>query len=79
MCAINDPLGDTNSPASSDHYYHLRVVWFREILKSGDGRTDSQTTLAKIVITLVTVVVLVDQSYRSTGIEMLLQRKVMQD
>ena len=38
--ANNDPLGLTHSPASSDHYSHLRVVLFCEILKSGDRRTD---------------------------------------
>ena len=33
MCLINDPLGQADSP---DHYYHLKVVLFCEILKSGD-------------------------------------------
>ena len=46
MCAINDPIGQTHSPASSNHYSRLKVVLFHEILKSGDG----QTTRAKIVI-----------------------------
>ena len=45
MCAVNDPLGQTHSPASSDHYSHLKIVLFCEIL------TDGQTTRAKIVIT----------------------------
>ena len=42
MSAINDPLGQTHSPASSDHYSHLKIVLFNEILKRGrtDGRTD---------------------------------------
>ena len=39
MYAINDPFGQTHSPASSDHYSHLKVVLFCEILKSGDGRS----------------------------------------
>ena len=44
MCAINDPLGQTLSSASSDHYYRLNFVLLCEVLKSGDGRTDGQTT-----------------------------------
>ena len=51
MSAINDPLGQTNSPAGSDHCSHLKVVLFCEILKSGDGRTDGWTSRAKIEIT----------------------------
>ena len=43
MYAINDPLGRTNSPASSDHYSDLRVVLFCEISKSGNGRKDRRT------------------------------------
>ena len=43
MCAINDPLGQTNSPASSDQFSRLKVVLFCEILKSGDGRKDGRT------------------------------------
>ena len=42
MCAMNDPLGQTQSPASSDRYFHLKAVLFGEIMKSGDGRTDGQ-------------------------------------
>ena len=49
--AINDPLGQTHSPASSDHYSHLIVVLFCEILKSGDWQTDGQAPRAKKVIT----------------------------
>ena len=41
MCAINDPLGQTHSPASSDHFSRLKVVLFCEILKNYDGRTDN--------------------------------------
>ena len=41
MNAFHDPLDKTHSPASSDHYSRLNFVLFREILKSGDGRTDS--------------------------------------
>ena len=29
----NDPLGQTHSPASNDHYFHLKVVLFCEILQ----------------------------------------------
>ena len=39
MCVINDPLSQTHSPASSNHYAHLKFILFCEILKSGDGRT----------------------------------------
>ena len=42
MCAINDPLGQTHSPASSDH---LKFVLFWEIL------TDVHTPFVEIVIT----------------------------
>ena len=41
MRIINDPLGQTHSPANSDHYSRLKFVLFCEILKSGDGRTDN--------------------------------------
>ena len=37
---INDPLSQTHCPASSDHCFHLKIVLFWAILKSGDGRTD---------------------------------------
>ena len=47
MSAINDPLGQTHSSASSDHYSRLNFVLFCEIVKSGDGRT----TRAELVIT----------------------------
>ena len=41
MCAIYDPLGQIYSPFSSDHYCHLKVILFCEILKSGtDVLTD---------------------------------------
>ena len=39
MYAIDDPLGQSHSPASSAHYSPLTIVLFCEILKSGDGRT----------------------------------------
>ena len=35
------PLGQTNSSDSSDIYSQLKIVLFSEILKSGDGRTDT--------------------------------------
>ena len=42
MSAINDPLGQTHSPASSDHYSHLKVVVLRDFEKWGaDVHTDS--------------------------------------
>ena len=37
---INDPLGQTQIPANSDHYSHLKFVLSRKILKSPDGRPD---------------------------------------
>ena len=50
MYVINDPLGQTHSPASSDHYKsHLNFVLFCENFKSGTyGQTDNT---CKIVIT----------------------------
>ena len=30
---MNDPLGQTHSPASSDHYFHLKFVLLYDILK----------------------------------------------
>ena len=38
MSAINDPLGQTHNPASSDQ---MKLVLFYEILKSGGGCTDT--------------------------------------
>ena len=38
--AINDPLGQTYSRVSSNHYSHFKFVLFCEILKNVDGRTD---------------------------------------
>ena len=58
MRVINDdPLGQTQGPASCDIYSHLNFVLFCEILKSGDGRTEGQKTRAKIVITTSVTVV----------------------
>ena len=37
VCVINDPLGQTQSLASSDFYFILKFVLFCDILKSGDG------------------------------------------
>ena len=39
---INDPLGQTHNPGSSDYYFHLIIVLFYAILKSGDGQTDGR-------------------------------------
>ena len=43
---INDPIGKTHSPASSNHYSHLKVVlvFLRDFEKWGrtDRRTDRQ-------------------------------------
>ena len=33
MNAINDPLGQNHSPASSDHYSQLKVVFLRDFKK----------------------------------------------
>ena len=38
-CVINDPLGQTHSPTSSDHFIFKRRL-FCDILKSGDRHTD---------------------------------------
>ena len=41
MCAINDPLGQTHSPASSDHYSRLKVLKSCFVLRDFEmwGRT----------------------------------------
>ena len=44
MCVINDPLGQTQSPAGSDHYSHLKV---ESCFAKKYGRTD---TTVEIVI-----------------------------
>ena len=36
-CAVNDPLGQTHSPTSSDHYFHETFLF---VLKIVYGRTD---------------------------------------
>ena len=43
MCFIIDPLGQTHSPTSNNHYSRLKVILFCEILKKGDGRMDGRT------------------------------------
>ena len=40
MSAIYDPLGQIHSPASSDHYSHLKIVLF---CVRTYGQTDGQT------------------------------------
>ena len=40
---VNDPLSQTHSPASGDHYSRLKFALFREILKIGDVRTNGRT------------------------------------
>ena len=35
---FNDPLGQTHSLASSEHYSHLKIVLFCVILKSSNGQ-----------------------------------------
>ena len=47
MSAISDPLGQIHSPANFDHYSHLQVVLFCEILKSGDGRKEIVITIGR--------------------------------
>ena len=37
-CVINDPVGQTHSPTSSDHYFQATFVLFFDILRSEDGR-----------------------------------------
>ena len=41
MCVINDPLGQTHNPTSSDSNFQVTFVVFCDILKGGDGRTDN--------------------------------------
>ena len=42
---VINALGQTHSPARSDHYSHLKFVLFFDILKSGEGRTDVRTNV----------------------------------
>ena len=52
MSVINDPLGQTHSPASSDRYSRLKFVLYCEIMKSGDERKDGRTdNTCDIVVT----------------------------
>ena len=48
---INDALGQTYSPTSSDHYLYAIFVLFGGCLRSGDGRTDGRKQRAKLMIT----------------------------
>ena len=52
---INDPLGQTHSLASSDHYFHLKFVLFCDTLKSRDERTDMCENVCNHVKPSVTV------------------------
>ena len=47
MCAINDGLVQNHSPASSNHYFSLKICCFAKFWKVG---TDGQTPHAYIVI-----------------------------
>ena len=51
MSAIHDPLGQSHSPASCDHYSQLKL-FVSEVLKSGDGQTDGRKLRTKIVTTM---------------------------
>ena len=46
MSLIDDPLGQTHSPSSSDHYFHAKFVLFWDSMKSTDE------TRVKIMITI---------------------------
>ena len=50
MCATNDPLGQTHSPASRDNYFYMKTCFVLRYVEKWEG-TDVQTTHAKIVIT----------------------------
>ena len=51
MCDINDPLGQTHSPAVAITILIWKLFCFARFRKVGtDGRTDEQTKRAKIVI-----------------------------
>ena len=39
---INDPLGQTHGPDSTNHYFQLKIVYYCEIWKNGDGRMDGR-------------------------------------
>ena len=64
--AINDPLGQTHSPASRDHYSHLKFVLFCEISKRVDRGKDGQTDVwTPCVIIVILLPVIVDRSHGS--------------
>ena len=48
-CVVNDLHGLTHSPASSDHYFHVKCFVLRHFEKL--GWTDAQMTSVKIMIT----------------------------
>ena len=50
MRVINDPLGQTHSPASSDNYFRLKFWFVSQDFEKWE-RTDIETTRAKIMIT----------------------------
>ena len=43
MCVINDPLGQTHSPAMSAHYSRLYFVLLCKIMNSGEWQKDEHT------------------------------------
>ena len=61
-CVINDPLGQTHSPTSSDLYFHVTFVLFCDIL---DGRTE---ICAKIIYRPGLWVGRVDQNWTKSGL-----------
>ena len=61
---IYDPLGQTHSLTSSEHYFHATFVLFCDIWKVGtDGRTDGQHVWKRWSLPAVIVGFRVDQSY----------------
>ena len=51
LCDINDPLGQTHIPASSNLYSHMKLVCFVDFQKWGQmyGRTDSTGEITMII------------------------------
>ena len=53
-CVINNPLVQTHSLTSSDHYFYATFVLIYDILKGGDGLMEVRTEIcAKVMITTV--------------------------
>ena len=65
MSVIYDPLGQSYGPASSNHYFQLKVVFLMRDLVGTGVRTDVQTPRVKIVMLPAAIVACGTASYIS--------------